>query len=167
MTPERWQQVEKMFLAAAERPPEERHDFLLQNCNDDELRAEVESLLAHEVSDTFLRAPIGDTARSLTNHEDERLIGQRVGAYRITGVIGHGGMGAVYRAIRDDSQYLKEVALKLVKRGLDTEFVLHRFRYERQILASLEHAYIARLLDVGLLKTACPISSWSTLRANL
>src|SRR5215471_14841413 len=124
MTPERWQQVESMFLAALERPPEQRHAFLLENCDDDELRAEIESLLVHESSDTFLRTPIRDAARSITNHEDDGRIGQRIGAYRITGVIGHGGMGAVFRAVRDDSQYLKEVALKLVKRGLDSDFVL-------------------------------------------
>jgi eukaryotic-like serine/threonine-protein kinase len=150
MTPQRWQQIETVFQAAAELQPPEREAFLDRTCGDDsDLRAEVESLLTHEGFDTFIKSPIQETARSLTNDEDDSRIGQRMGAYRITGLIGHGGMGTVYRAVRDDQQFLKEVALKLVKRGLDTDFVLNRFRYERQILATLEHAHIARLLDGG------------------
>lgn len=75
--------------------------------------------------------------------------GERLGAYRILHAIGRGGMGAVYLAVRDDDQYRKQVALKLVKPGMDTVDVLRRFRHERQILAGLEHPYIARLLDGG------------------
>jgi tetratricopeptide (TPR) repeat protein len=77
------------------------------------------------------------------------LIGGRLGAYRIVQEIGRGGMGAVYLATRDDDQYRKQVAIKVVKRGMDTAEVLERFRHERQILANLEHPYIARLIDGG------------------
>jgi serine/threonine protein kinase/Tol biopolymer transport system component len=76
-------------------------------------------------------------------------IGERVGAYRIIGEVGRGGMGAVYLAERDDSEFRRRVAIKVVKRGMDTDSILRRFRNERQILASLDHPNIARLLDGG------------------
>ena len=76
-------------------------------------------------------------------------VGRRIGAYNILEEIGHGGMGEVYRAGRADGQYEKEVAIKLVRGGYDTAAVLERFRHERQILASLDHPNIARLLDGG------------------
>ena len=65
-------------------------------------------------------------------------------------------MGTVYAAVRDDDQFRQQVALKLVKRGMDTQFVLRRFRHERQILASLEHPHIARLLDGGTTPDGLP-----------
>jgi serine/threonine protein kinase len=64
------------------------------------------------------------------------LLGERLGIYRIIREIGRGGMGSVYLASRDDAEFQKEVALKIVKRGMDTAEVLQRFRYERQILAN-------------------------------
>src|SRR5690606_10413528 len=75
--------------------------------------------------------------------------GALVGPYRVVGEAGRGGMGVVYRARRADGTFEKEVALKLVKRGMDTDEVLARFRRERQVLASLDHPGIARLLDGG------------------
>src|SRR6185437_5957762 len=71
------------------------------------------------------------------------------GPYRVLSEIGRGGMGSVYLATRGDEQYRKQVAIKVVKRGMDTADVLGRFRHERQILANLDHPYIARLLDGG------------------
>jgi serine/threonine protein kinase len=75
--------------------------------------------------------------------------GERLGAYRIVREIGRGGMGAVYLAVRNDELYHKQLAINVVKRGMDTAEVLARFRYERQILANLDHPYIARLYDGG------------------
>ena len=75
------------------------------------------------------------------------VVGQRIGVYLIVEEIGHGGMGEVYRAVRADGQYAMEVAIKLVHGG--SSALLERFRQERQILATLEHPYIARLLDGG------------------
>src|SRR5262249_54097651 len=75
--------------------------------------------------------------------------GRRIGVYRLVRLLGQGGVGSVYLAGRDDDQFQKEVAVKLLKRGMDTEFMLNRFRQERQILANLEHPFIARLLDGG------------------
>lgn len=79
----------------------------------------------------------------------DRMIGSRVGPYRIVQEIGHGGMGTVYRALRADPEFQIEVAIKVVRRGMDSHLVLERFRTERQILARLEHPYIGRLLDGG------------------
>jgi tetratricopeptide (TPR) repeat protein len=81
--------------------------------------------------------------------QEPSFAGARLGAYRVVREIGRGGMGSVYLAERDDDQFHKLVAIKVVKRGMDTEEVLGRFRHERQILAGLEHAYIARLIDGG------------------
>src|SRR6202035_3027390 len=77
------------------------------------------------------------------------LSGARIGPYQIVEEIGHGGMGTVYRAVRADDQYRKQVAIKVVRGGLGDEFRVHRFRAERQILANLDHPNIARLLDGG------------------
>ena len=120
------------------------------------MRSEVESLLAHEVPDTFIKAPIKGAASSLADQAEESIIGRRIGVYRVIGLIGRGGMGNVYRAVRDDDQYHQEVALKVVKKGMDTDFVLDRFRHERQILAGLEHPNIARLLDGGTTEYGLP-----------
>lgn len=80
---------------------------------------------------------------------EDLMIGQRLGAYQIEREIGRGGMGTVYLARRADNVFQRRVAIKIIKRGMDTDFILRRFRHERQILANLEHPNIARLLDGG------------------
>ena len=79
-----------------------------------------------------------------------------IGAYHLLHEIAHGGMGAVYLAERSDEEYQKRVAIKLIRRGMDTDRVLARFRTERQILASLDHPNIARLLDGGTTDDGLP-----------
>ena len=109
---------------------------------------ELQSLLAaDQQTDVSIEIVVQDNAAGF--FDSQTLIGERLGIYRIVREIGRGGMGTVYLAVRDDQEYLKEVALKIVKRGMDTAEVLERFRYERQILANLEHPYIARLFDGG------------------
>jgi serine/threonine protein kinase/TolB-like protein/Tfp pilus assembly protein PilF len=151
MTPERWRCIRRVFEAALERQPGERARFLDEACaGDAPLRAEVEKLLASDVADDFMEMPAVDVARTMVpDSPAEPQTGRRVGLYRIVRGIGHGGMGAVYLATRDDNEYQKQVAIKLVKRGMDTEAILRRFRHERQILADLDHANIAKLLDGG------------------
>ena len=73
----------------------------------------------------------------------------RLGPYRLIRELGHGGMGTVYLGVRDDDAFQKRVAIKVLKRGMDTDSIVRRFRHERQILASLEHPFIAGLLDGG------------------
>jgi non-specific serine/threonine protein kinase/serine/threonine-protein kinase len=81
---------------------------------------------------------------------------QRIGPYRLIRTIGHGGMGTVYLGVRDDDAFQKRVAIKVLKRGTDTDAVVRRFRHERQILASLDHSYIAGLLDGGTTAEGLP-----------
>src|SRR5579885_549339 len=144
-----WERVQEIFLEAADLKQPERELYLDRVCGDDpSLRRDVESLLHEDgVGEAALDAAILTEAAALL--EQPLLIGTRLGAYRVIQEIGRGGMGSVYLAERDDDQYRKRVAIKVVKRGMDTDEVLRRFRHERQILANLEHPYIARLLDGG------------------
>ncbi len=150
MNPERWKRIEELFRTVADRPPAEREDYLTRACGGDgELRREVLELLAHDTADSFLDNPIKKTAHAVTAAPADEPTGQRIGPYRLTSLIGCGGMGAVYEAVRDDDEFQQQVAIKLIKRGMDSEFVRERFLRERQILASLDHPHIARLLDGG------------------
>jgi tetratricopeptide (TPR) repeat protein len=147
-----WSRLEDLFHRAAALSPSERFRFLNAECNGDiALRYEIESLLEHDAPPgSGFQTAVEEEAEVLARQNAESFIGRRIGAYRVTGLIGEGGMGAVYRAVRDDDQYLKEVAVKLVRHGFETPALFARFREERQILASLEHPYIARLLDGGV-----------------
>jgi len=154
MTPKRWGQVRGVFDQAASLPSAERTAYLDQACADDaDLRREVESLLLshHEAGTEFLNTPAINLSRPAPTR-----VGRRIGAYNIVEEIGRGGMGEVYRAGRADGQYEKEVAIKLVRGGYNTASVLERFRHERQILASLDHPNIARLLDGGTTDEGLP-----------
>lgn len=144
-----WQRVQTLFLDSVDLPIDERIRYLDTACGgDDELRHEIESLLAtDEDSGALLETVVREEASTL--FDAQVLIGERLGIYRILKEIGRGGMGSVYLALRDDQEFRKEVALKIVKRGMDTADVLERFRHERQILANLDHPYIARLFDGG------------------
>jgi non-specific serine/threonine protein kinase/serine/threonine-protein kinase len=155
MTPERWQQVKELFNAAMECETGLRAAFLDQSCaGDQELRAEVEALLAEEEKlGSFIAAPVAQAAPKLGQNDQE---GRRIGPYRIVREIGHGGMGTVFLAVRDDDQFKKQVAIKLIRHGLNVDYIVSRFRYERQILASLDHPNIARLLDGGTTEDGLP-----------
>ena len=150
MNSDRFQRCEELFHSAVALPDEEREAFLQRSCSDDaELRADVERLLAaHARAGDFISSPAVATAGDWKG-ADESWAGRLVGPYRVDREIGRGGMGAVYLAERADGQYQQRVALKVIKRGMDSEQVLARFRAERQILASLDHPNIARLLDGG------------------
>jgi len=156
MTPERYQQIKALYEAAAGCETTQRTALLDEACgNDQALRRAVETLLAdRNEAETFLETP----AYRFANGRDEAKlqVGQRIGAYKLLQEIGYGGMGAVWLAQRADEQYQKRVAIKLIKRGMDTDEILQRFRYERQILASLDHPNIARLLDGGTTSDGLP-----------
>ena len=162
-TLERWRQIEKVFDEALDLPAEQRAGFLDRCCPQDaDLRENVEQLLrACESSEHFLEQPlVGHVAPSVAVSlaaMDLPAAGTRVGAYRIIHETGRGGMGVVYLAERDDGAFRKRVALKLVRRGPGTgDHLAGRFHEERQILASLEHPGIARLLDGGALADGRP-----------
>jgi tetratricopeptide (TPR) repeat protein/tRNA A-37 threonylcarbamoyl transferase component Bud32 len=149
MMSDRFQRCEELFHAALALEAAAREAFLEEACATDRgLRAEVERLLsAHARAGDFIGAPAVAPPAAWAGAEE--WAGRRIGPYSIVRELGRGGMGAVYLAERADGQYQHRVALKLIKRGMDTEQVLTRFRSERQILASLDHPNIARLLDGG------------------
>ena len=152
MTSERWDRLTAIFHAAAELDPVERQAFLDEACGDDAvLRREVERLIAVEGRvGRFIEVPaILGGARLEPRREEAVAVGRRVGAFRVVRDIGEGGMGAVYLAERADGLFEQCVAIKLVRRGMYTALVLKQFGAERQILASLDHPNIARLLDGG------------------
>jgi eukaryotic-like serine/threonine-protein kinase len=157
MNPERWKLVKHLLDEVIALPAAERASHLERACNgDSDLKGEVESLLAsHEQAGTgFLKTPAIDLHAGFAPAPTR--VGRRIGAYDILEEIGHGGMGEVYRAVRADGQFTKEVAVKLVRGGFDTAFVIERFRHERQILAGLDHPNIARLLDGGTTEDGIP-----------
>ena len=143
MTPERYRQIRQVFEAAAERAPNARAAFLAEACQGDtDLGREVAQLLHARTETTWWldanqRGPGG------------RLEGRRIGSYDILRSLGEGGMGSVYLAARADGAFRKLVALKVVRPESATAEVLRRFRQEREILATLDHPNIARILDGG------------------
>jgi len=158
MNPERWQQVKGVLEQALDLAPKQRKGFLDDACRDDQaLRQEVDSLLQEENEDADgpLQSPVNVSLKDVAL-EAESWAGRRIGSYEIIELIGEGGMGSLFRAARADEQYKKQVAIKIVKQGLTTPFALARFRAERQILASLEHPNIARLLDGGTTEDGVP-----------
>jgi serine/threonine protein kinase/tetratricopeptide (TPR) repeat protein len=157
MTPERWREIQEKLELAMALEPGRRAAFLQElETADPAMRAELESLISQggQVS-SFLqssgRVSVPELARGR-----ETMIGRRLGPYQVTALLGEGGMGEVYRAFRADDHYKKQVAIKLVRAGHDSAVVSSRFKNERQILASLDHPHIGRLLDGGTTQEGVP-----------
>lgn len=150
-----WEKVSDIVSQVLEKPEDERLEYAREICGDDlELFAEVESLLnsGKNTTDFLNKSPFAsenlvDNLTSLKN--------KTIGNYTLIKEIGHGGMGVVYLASRNDD-FRKLVAVKFVKSGLDSKEVLRRFKNERQILASLHHPNIAQLLDGGTTESGVP-----------
>ncbi len=158
MKKERWQRLQDLFEKAAALPPEQRAVFLTEACGDDtQLREEVESLLVADAeAGSFIGEAVGGAAQTLASSVAVRDGSRRIGAYQVESELGHGGMGKVYLAVRADDEYRKQVAIKLIRWGADDDEVRRRFLAERQILANLDHPYIARLLDGGTTEDGLP-----------
>ena len=152
LTPIRLERVRALFDAALEVETAERHAWLARECGGDHaLREEVASLLAAlDRADDRWDRPAGDVLATALRDDHAGVIGTRIGAYEVVRLVGMGGMGAVYEGVRADAQFHKRVALKFLRRGLEGDLAIRRFRYERQILASLSHKNIAALLDGGV-----------------
>ena len=149
MTPERWQRINDVLEAIDAAPAADRSKLLDRLCEGDpELRREVEPFLSGATAGTFLHGVIGEQAARLSETAATAARQERFGHYQLVRRIGQGGMGAVFEAVRVDD-FHKKVALKIIRQGLDSDFARTRFLQERQMLASLEHPYIARLLDGG------------------
>jgi len=153
------QRLRALFDEAFELNQEERQSYLARTCSDPVLRAEVLSLLAayDESAELEPFLPDAELWEELEPpHPADRFVGCDIGAYRITDEIGHGGMGTVYRAVRNDGRFEKTVAVKVIRAGMNTETILRRFEAEQRILASLDHPHITRLLDGGRTESGRP-----------
>jgi serine/threonine-protein kinase len=162
-SPERWARIEGLVDELLDLPADRHAAHLDSHCSDDhELRAEVERLLASCMrAESMFESPpllVAQELASLEEHaaRDDVSAGHVVGTYRVVRLLGRGGMGAVFLAERDDGAFQRQVALKIVKRGMDTDEIVGRFRRERQILAQLEHPNIAGLLDGGVTDGGLP-----------
>jgi len=147
-----WARIEELFNEALALPESEREAWLDARCaGNAALRAEVASLLAsdREAAGLAIDSQVKRAVVEFRTASHPGVEGRRFGSYRLIRELGRGGMGVVCLAVRDDQEYESEVAIKLVRPGLDTDFILRRFRRERQILARLQHPNIARLLDGG------------------
>lgn len=159
MNPEQWQQVKLILDRCLQLEEQQRSSYLDQVfAADPDLRPEVESLLrSHEQAQSrFLRDPAIAVLPDFPELAPVSRIGRRIGAYNVLQELGHGGMGEVYRAVRADGEFAREVAVKMVRVGFDTRSIVERFRNERQILAELDHPNIARLLDGGTTEDSIP-----------
>lgn len=152
MNPEKWQKIKEIFNQAIEMETGKRISFVESACqNDEEILSEVEKLLAEDGSDETLFDPFIEPISITTSTNP---LGKSIGKYFILKEIGEGGMGSVYLA--EHSELGNKVALKIVKRGMDTADLLRRFRTEQQILANLQHPNIAHLLDNGKTEDGLP-----------
>ncbi len=146
-------ELEDLFAALLECPPAERDRFIDQACHGDPaLRQEVLELLStHFAAGPFFAGLSNDIAAAAPLELESAVQPQvEIGPYRTLEVIGHGGMGAVYLAVRVDGEFDQQVALKLIHLDMDTPEIRARFLVERQILARLTHPNIARLQDGGV-----------------
>jgi eukaryotic-like serine/threonine-protein kinase len=162
MTPLRWEEIKAVLHEAMQLEPAARLAYLdhISAC-DPALRLEVDTLLAanEEIPDALRTTPAAleaalRPAEALVVRDP--LLGSRIGPYELIEELGAGGMGKVYRAVRKDDQFEQVVAVKLVRAGEGSAFVLQRLRSERQILASLDHPNITRLLDGGTTSEGLP-----------
>ena len=154
----RWQQIQSLFDQLIDSGTGERAVHLARACGGDmELLASVESLLESDSrrEDPLLHV-IGEAAESLLEDHRDRLIGTRIGAYRVVSILGHGGMSTVYRGERDDAQYQQTVAIKVLQHSTLHPRLRNRLHSERHILATLDHPSIARLIDSGDLEDGTP-----------
>jgi len=150
---DRWPRIAEILEQALEQPAELREAFIIAACGGDEgLHAEVLSLLAHASRAENFLEPGHTRLEPIEGGLEEPPgpgPGSVIGAWRLVSRLGEGGMGAVWLAERAEGQFAQRGALKLIRTGLAFEEAIRRFRRERQILAALDHAHIARLLDGG------------------
>ena len=140
--------IDEIFDDALDVSEERRSSWLEERCGDDvTLRREVELLLAAHQQGSPLDIP---AAAHVAAMGSDSVRGRRIGPYRVLRELGRGGMGVVYLAERDDGQYRRRVAVKVLRASQDADELHQRFIAERQILASLNHPHIAQLLDGGV-----------------
>ncbi|MBC7928130.1 MAG: protein kinase [Bryobacteraceae bacterium] len=150
----RWLRVKEVLAEALDLPVAQRSIFLAHACGADiELRDEIETLLdfSDEEGSGFIDTPaIADGIALMDRNDADAMMGRILGHYRIVEFIGEGGTGTVYRAVRDDVGYERNVAIKILRRGMNSATMLRRFRDETRILARLDHPNIARFHEAGI-----------------
>lgn len=160
MVETRFRRLQDLFDAALELPDERQDDFAADHCGDDaELRDELLRLLRRHRHRTLLqdRPALPELEPALRAVIPTAFVeGRKVGPYRIDEAIGDGGMGRVYRGIREDGAVAQEVAIKLVRAELMNPALLARFSTERRLLAALDHPGVCRFLDAGTLPEGAP-----------
>jgi serine/threonine protein kinase len=159
MQTENWDRINKALQDVLEVEPSKRKEYLEQANLDDDVLKEVESLLGfeEEAAAAFNLSAV-EFSKDFVDDDDSEspIIGQEFGVYKVVRELGFGGMGSVYLAERIDGKFKQKVALKLLKREMNTSTLRRRFEQERDILASLEHPNIARLLDAGTTEDKIP-----------
>ena len=160
---EDWGRVREVFEAALAHPTERRRAFVAESCRSEPaIYDQVVALLAsHDHASAFLETSaailLGSPREDIAfDGGADPNVGRVIGPYFIESCIGHGGMGAVYLARRADHAFERRVAIKMIRRGMDSDVVIRRFQHERQILASLDHPHIARLFDGGTTPEGLP-----------
>jgi serine/threonine-protein kinase len=148
MQAERWKQIERLFHGALDCPADQRSDWLERNCGDAALRLEVQRLLQSDAAAGGAFDSLGSQGAQAAQVPDPWL-GRELGVYRLEERLGAGGMGVVYRAVRNDGLIQQEVAIKLVRAEWAGDWSWRRFEFERRTLAGLQHPGIARLFDAG------------------
>jgi serine/threonine protein kinase len=152
----KWQNIKNLLSATLDLPEDERDTFLALE-PDEDIRFEVEKLLiANDKANGFIDKPFLIERGLAEDEETDGLIGKQINNYLILEKIGAGGMGAVYLAERLNSDFKQKVAVKVIKRGMDSEAILKRFTNERRILSSLKHPNIAQLIDGGITSEGLP-----------
>ena len=151
MDPDRFTLIKELLIALEDVPARERAAFLDRACGDDAvLRAEVESLMGEAAPSIMLTGGLGAriTPVLASSLPQDSATPTEIGPYRIVEVLGEGGMGVVYRA-EQTAPIRREVALKLIRYGMDSGRIVSRFEAERQTLALMDHPNIARVFDAG------------------
>ena len=151
MTPERWKKLDALFHEALELEKEARAVHLAKVCRDDEqLREEAERLIAaHEREGSFIDSPIYvEAAEQKDDGRKKSPVGRRIGPYQIISLLGHGGMGEVYRAL--GTRLGREVAIKLLPTAFSTDKDrLRRFEQEARAAGMLNHPNVLTIYDIG------------------
>jgi len=156
MNSDKWNRIEVLCHEAMGLQGGDRDTYLLNSCEgDEELITEVKSLLEELESELPLQ-PFVQVQSSFVFSDEDSSADKIIGPYRLIRTIASGGMGQVYLAVRDDDQFERFVALKVIRKGLVSDDVLARFYEERQILASLNHPNIARMFDGGTSREGTP-----------
>ncbi len=154
----KWENIKKIFNIAIDLTADERLKYLERECGEDEeMLSEINSLLTfYNKSGNFLETSSVIILEEEDTQARDVMNGETVGKYRIEDKLGEGGMAVVYSASRIDKQFKRKVAVKFIKRGMDTEEIIRRFKFEQQALADLSHPYIARIIDGGTTENGLP-----------